>query len=41
MSVLIWFFVYDTPAKHNKISDIERKYIEEDLGTSEGKKVKN
>ncbi|CAB3221231.1 unnamed protein product [Arctia plantaginis] len=38
MAVLIWFFVYDTPAKHNKISDIEKKFIEDDLGRSEGKK---
>ncbi|CAB3221233.1 unnamed protein product [Arctia plantaginis] len=38
MAVLVCFFVYDTPAQHLKISAAEKEYIENDLGSSEGKK---
>ncbi|CAG5042991.1 unnamed protein product [Parnassius apollo] len=39
---LIWWTIADTPVKHPKISTIERKYIENDLGdTYDSKKPKS
>ena len=38
-SVLWWFLVYDTPAKHPRISIEEREYIEKALATRKGAKV--
>lgn len=40
MAIMVILFVYDTPAQHIKISAAEREYIERDLGSSEGKKVR-
>ena len=38
-SVMWWFLVYDTPAKHPRIMIEEREYIEKALATRKGAKV--
>ncbi|CAB3250918.1 unnamed protein product [Arctia plantaginis] len=35
MAVIIWFLLFDTPAKHPKISFLEQKYIEDDIRPKE------
>ena len=39
LSVVLWFMAADAPAQHPKISDGERKYIEDELGNGVKTKV--
>jgi len=37
---IMWFFlVYDSPATHPRVSDVEKEYIEKALNTKAGEKV--
>ncbi|KAL0839177.1 hypothetical protein ABMA28_017145 [Loxostege sticticalis] len=38
MATILWFCLADTPAQHKSISEAERRYIEEALGTKKYKK---
>ena len=39
IGVLLFWLAADTPAKHPKISEAERKYVEEELGKGDEAKV--
>lgn len=36
IGAVLWFMLADTPAKHPKISEAERRYIEEGMGHKAG-----